>query len=420
MSLPDWSMSVSDHLSIGIFFDGLSIPPKEGATVHTYELATALADRDGVHVTMIVADRSRATLEQLAAQSFDTILLPPDHYYDRNKISELLEERAFDVVQNKNAYYVASVLGPVAEALSVSLVVEHHDVEADLLFLYDTPEDVVFQSEMQQLATDYSVRSRVISSYDYEKLQRSVLPEHAKKLFYLPVSLGGQYAPQRACATYGKSCVFVGNMPYAPNRRAAIRIIERIAPKMPDFTFLIIGRESEALVGRVRSHNVRLLGPVADLSAAFGDAAVGLAPLEIGSGIKIKVITYLAAGMPVIATEVALRGFPDRDAVIEADDDQDFVNKIRLATADRSRWDVLSQDARKTYDDTFSHRKTVDVLLSIYSQAANEKVTRTFPGKDIGPPDMRRFPWHLELRSIDRPTVASMTLIRGLKNDCCI
>lgn len=408
-------MLVGRRLSIGIFFDGLSVPPKEGAAVHTYELATALAEQEGVHVTMIVADRSRATLEQLGEQSFDTILLPPDDYYDREKILQLLKEYTFDVVQNKNSYYIASVLGPVAEALSLPLVAEHHDVETDLRFLYDTAADTLFQAEMQQLATDYSTRARVISSYDYEKLKKTALPEHVKKLFYLPVSLGGKYAPQGICATFNKTCVFVGNMPYVPNRQAAIRIIERIAPKMADFTFLIVGRESDALAEYVQGPNVRLLGPVADLSAVFRDAAIGLAPLEQGSGIKIKVITYLAAGLPIVATDVALRGFPKDDAVFEADDDQDFIEKIRQTAADKSRWSTLSQSARKVYDDNFSHQRVVDAILPIYTQVATAKTTRSFPGRDVGSPDMRRFPWHLELRSVDQPTVESRTHIRGSK-----
>ncbi|WP_238370333.1 glycosyltransferase family 4 protein [Heliomarina baculiformis] len=52
-----------------------------------------------------------------------------------------------------------------------------------------------------------------------------------------------------------------------------------------------------------------LVGPVDDLSEIGGENAIGLAPMDLGSGIPIKIVDYLALRMPVVATSGALASF---------------------------------------------------------------------------------------------------------------
>ena len=52
-----------------------------------------------------------------------------------------------------------------------------------------------------------------------------------------------------------------------------------------------------------------LIGPVDDLSEIGGENAIGLAPMDLGSGIPIKIVDYLALKMPVVATSGALASF---------------------------------------------------------------------------------------------------------------
>jgi hypothetical protein len=65
----------------------------------------------------------------------------------------------------------------------------------------------------------------------------------------------------------------------------------------------------------------------ADLTPALHAADIGLNPAAIGGGSNIKLPTYLAAGLAVIATPFGLRGFDDlapwvvsaeRDAIVDA------------------------------------------------------------------------------------------------------
>ena len=47
-----------------------------------------------------------------------------------------------------------------------------------------------------------------------------------------------------------------------------------------------------------------------DLDAVFNRATVALAPMRMGSGIKLKMLDAFARGVPVLATSVAVDGIP--------------------------------------------------------------------------------------------------------------
>jgi glycosyltransferase involved in cell wall biosynthesis len=80
---------------------------------------------------------------------------------------------------------------------------------------------------------------------------------------------------------------------------------------------------------------VALRGVVADLGAVLHRSAVAVAPVLAGSGLKIKLLDYVAHGLPVVATGAAVEGFepaPDRPFLV-SDDAKEFAQiAARLAS----------------------------------------------------------------------------------------
>jgi glycosyltransferase involved in cell wall biosynthesis/GT2 family glycosyltransferase len=109
------------------------------------------------------------------------------------------------------------------------------------------------------------------------------------------------------------TALFVGSG-YAPNVEALAFIVDRLAPSNPDVTFLVVGGVAEhgagpAVAGRVGA-NVKILGTVSDRERdeAYAAADVAINPMFTGSGVNIKMLDFLAAGLPTIATPVGARG----------------------------------------------------------------------------------------------------------------
>lgn len=132
------------------------------------------------------------------------------------------------------------------------------------------------------------------------------------------------------------TCVFLGSYDYAPNRRAASLIDEEIAPALPDVTFLLVGRNPPATT----ADNVVAPGYLDDLPGALSLADVALCPLFSGSGTKLKMLDYFAAGLPVVTTSVGVQGLDvaDEREVLLAETAAEMVESIgRLRSSDSLR-----------------------------------------------------------------------------------
>lgn len=114
----------------------------------------------------------------------------------------------------------------------------------------------------------------------------------------------------------GKSVVLFIGTGYRPNTEAAAFIIEQLAPKFPDVVFAIVGSVKDDYL---RTHaganaqlpaNVALLGviPEDDLYRVLHASDIALNPVEMGSGTNLKLLQYMAAGLPILSTEAGIRG----------------------------------------------------------------------------------------------------------------
>lgn len=154
------------------------------------------------------------------------------------------------------------------------------------------------------------------------------------------------------------SCIFVGAFDYQPNRLAADIIADVIAPACPDIQFLLVGRNPPTY----EVANIYTPGFVDDLGAYLQYADIALCPLTMGSGTKLKMLDYLAAGLPIVSTPRGTQGLSitDGEHAIVVDSPVDFPDVIQSLSdaperqkelgsngfqlADHYSWDTLLQE----------------------------------------------------------------------------
>lgn len=99
------------------------------------------------------------------------------------------------------------------------------------------------------------------------------------------------------------------------------RVMPRIVRELPGFELRLAGSICKA----VRDvPNVRKLGWVDDVRAAFAQAPLSINPMLAGTGINIKLLDAMACGVPTVSTATGARGLPEalrRGVVVVADDD---------------------------------------------------------------------------------------------------
>jgi glycosyltransferase involved in cell wall biosynthesis len=102
--------------------------------------------------------------------------------------------------------------------------------------------------------------------------------------------------------------VFFGSW-HPPNLDAAEAVLWA-APSVPEVLFVLGGRHGDAFEGRRLPANVVFTGvvPTPAKDALLSAAHVALNPVRLGSGTNLKVIEYLAAGIPVASSSFGVRG----------------------------------------------------------------------------------------------------------------
>jgi len=109
--------------------------------------------------------------------------------------------------------------------------------------------------------------------------------------------------------------VFIGSF-HLPNIRAAQQILA-MAPDHPNIAFALLGGHVDGLGAIEMPPNVLPIGAVSEpLKQGFLRAAsVALNPVATGSGTNLKLVEFLAAGVPTVTTPIGARGLPIEDGV---------------------------------------------------------------------------------------------------------
>lgn len=225
---------------------------------------------------------------------------------------------------------------PIPEFLCDRIVDNHRVFEQRMI---DQADAVVFMSEEDCEPFDLSdTEYRIIpNGTDFSALEAS---DDARESLDVP-----------GLDTSKQSCIFVGAYDYDPNRDAAERIVQEIAPACPNLQFLLVGRNPPS----VDQSNVLTPGFVDDLGSWLAYADIALCPLTMGSGTKLKMLDYMAAGLPIVTTPVGSQGLEivDGETALVRESTTEIVKSIEQLAASKELRTHLGENAQefgKQYD----------------------------------------------------------------------
>ena len=183
----------------------------------------------------------------------------------------------------------------------------------------------------------------------FTEQDRRTLRELAPTATITPIPLRTR-APNQALDPAGESpasILFVGNFGHPPNIDAATRLADVIFPRVrercPEALLYLVGDQPPDEVKRMVRPDIVVTGRVPDLVPYLNRAAVVVAPLRLGGGMRVKVLEALAAGKAVVASTVAAAGLDviHGQQLIIADTDTEFVDAIvELLTHPEQRLDL--------------------------------------------------------------------------------
>ena len=169
-----------------------------------------------------------------------------------------------------------------------------------------------------------------------------------------------------------KDICFIGGYQHPPNVDAVIYFVDEIFPllrnQLPDLKFHAIGSNPPDEIKQLASEYVIVSGYVEDLHSLMGKIRVAVAPIRYGAGIKGKVGTTLAAGLPCVATTVAAEGMEldDGSNILIADTEQEFSEAVLRLYTDEALWKEVSQNGIQFAQQQFgmeSGLRTIEEVL---------------------------------------------------------
>ncbi len=165
------------------------------------------------------------------------------------------------------------------------------------------------------------------------------------------------------------ACFFIGSF-HPPNLEAAALIMETLAPGIPEVDFLVAGKVCEGFGGVAHPPNVRLLGMIGERErlALLQGCDVALNPMLSGSGTNLKMLDYLAAGLPILTTPHGARGLDlenDRHALVRRP--EELREGLEELLGDTLRARALGEAGRELAEERFSWRKIGEAVADIYT-----------------------------------------------------
>ena len=171
----------------------------------------------------------------------------------------------------------------------------------------------------------------------------------------------------------GQAVVFVGGFGHPPNVEAALRLGRAIFPavraRVPGATLEIVGGDPPAQLRALAGKGVTVTGRVPDTRPHIDRAAVVVAPLSLGGGMRVKVLEALAMGKALVATPRALAGIDltPGDQALVGETDAELAEAIATLLVDPERRRRLGEAAHDWAAEHLAWPRTLDEYDRLYA-----------------------------------------------------
>ena len=119
----------------------------------------------------------------------------------------------------------------------------------------------------------------------------------------------------------------------------------------PEVKFYIVGAGAGSRIRRLarRDRHIIVTGEVDDLRPYRNRARVLVSPMRLGSGVRLKVLEAMAAGLPVVSTSLGMAGIDAQTGVncLVADTPEMFTRSIEWLLTDRTLGARMARNARE-------------------------------------------------------------------------
>lgn len=229
------------------------------------------------------------------------------------------------------------------------------------------------------LACSETDKEQLVKHYGVREAKIHIVPNPVNTAEIKPASREERLKAKERLGLKGKKTVLFIATNFFANNTAANFIVDELARKMPDFTFLLAGSVKTHFekTGKKLPANVILYGrvPQEDLLQLLKAADIAINPVLHGSGICIKSLDYMAAGLSIVSTPRGMRGIATnnndkQDAIICSHDW--FRREIIRLYGNEALRKRITRNARMLVEKEFDSKIVSRKLSGILENAKKE------------------------------------------------
>ncbi len=208
--------------------------------------------------------------------------------------------------------------------------------------------------------SELRVMSRADCTIVVSRHEKQVLEKESPSTLCEILPLFMEPDPQSDAFERRNGIVFIGSFLHPPNADAVLHFSREIWPivktALPGAVFHVVGGPVPPQIRDLNGNDVRIEGNMNDLRPLFGTCRLSVAPLRFGAGVKGKIGTSLALGLPCVATAVAAEGagLTHEKDIIVAEDSKAFAEQVIRLHEDEALWKRLSDGGLQFVEDNYS------------------------------------------------------------------
>ena len=163
--------------------------------------------------------------------------------------------------------------------------------------------------------------------------------------------------------------LFYGGMHREENHRAAMWFAKKVMPSLAreQITFEVVGNHPRKEWNTVQNDRIQVRGFVENVRPYFEKCLCMVAPLELGAGVKVKILEGLSAGIPVLTNEVGMEGIAAEDGqeYLYCDTEEAYLAAIHKLLEYPELGQQIGRRAKQFMVQNYNLDRTLDGLMKV-------------------------------------------------------
>jgi glycosyltransferase involved in cell wall biosynthesis len=305
------------------------------------------------------ANQARRLLRVLQGVPVDIAGKYLDEY--KAKVDSLLQQDAYDIIKMETLFMEQYLDRNLLQGTKAKTVL----VEIDIASVRVYREYLQARAPLKQVKL---LQYRMLRRYEesaWHRVDRVVAVSELDKKRILgtdpslkvwvipnPVDTGFYHPPLQRRS--GKALLFVGGLDFGANYDGILFFLREVFPLIlrdaPEAALTVVGRCSPGQRKVLEAFpRVSLAGFVEDIRPFLNKASVFVVPLRIGGGTRVKILTAMAAGLPVVSTTLGCEGIElnPEEEILLADRPEEFARQTLRLFEDQGLREALQLSGRR-------------------------------------------------------------------------